>query len=124
MQQIGELAKQRANIILQGFDPVASGGFTQIPNVILTSNKLSSGAKLCYAMLLKYAWQNNCCFPGQERLGKDMSITDRMIRTHLKELEKVGYLKTQRRGLGKTNIYTLYAKIRQDRKKTSALDRK
>lgn len=124
MQQVGSIARNRANIILKGFDPLTAGGFTQIPNIVLTNKKLGSGAKLCYAMLLKYAWQNNYCFPGQVRLGVDMGLSDRMVRSHLKELEKIGYLKTQRRGLGKTNIYILYAKIRQDRKKTSALDRK
>lgn len=33
-------------------------------------------------MLLKYAWQDDFCFPGQERLAEDMGVTDRE-RPHL-----------------------------------------
>jgi hypothetical protein len=37
MDKIGDINrfKERQNIILEGFDPVTAGGFTQIPNVLL-----------------------------------------------------------------------------------------
>jgi hypothetical protein len=38
---------------------------------ILTSKDISVGAKLAYAMLLKYAWNNDACFPGQVALAGD-----------------------------------------------------
>src|SRR5213595_1359515 len=75
------------NIILKGADVLTAKGFTQVPNHVLVSNRLSPGAKLTYAMLLKYAWQNDRCFPGQQRLANDMGVTDRSVRTYLQELE-------------------------------------
>jgi predicted ArsR family transcriptional regulator len=58
-------------------------------------------------MLLKYAWQNDYCFPGQERLAKDMGVTDRSIRTYLQELEREHFVAIKQRGLGKPNLYEL-----------------
>ena len=70
MKQFGAAMEARyKNIILDGFDPVAAAGFTQVPNVILKSTDLSVGAKLTYALLLSYAWQKESCFPGQETLA-------------------------------------------------------
>ncbi|MGH7037063.1 MAG: helix-turn-helix domain-containing protein [Stellaceae bacterium] len=95
------------NIILKGADILSAKGFTQVPNHVLVSSKLSPGAKLTYAMLLKYAWQNDFCFPGQERLAKDMGVTDRSVRTYLQELEAQKFIAIKQRGLGKPNLYEL-----------------
>ena len=57
------------NIEIVGADPVTMHGFTMVPNVVLTKPELSVGAKLAYAMVLKYAWQDNYCFPGQSAGG-------------------------------------------------------
>jgi Helix-turn-helix domain len=95
------------NIVLKGADVLSAKGFTQVPNHILVSGKLSPGAKLTYAMLLKYAWQNDFCFPGQERLAKDMGVTDRSVRTYLQELETQKFVNIKQRGLGKPNLYEL-----------------
>ena len=101
------------NIILDGADVLTAKGFTMVPNHVLVSDKVSPGAKLAYAMLLKYAWQDDFCYPGQERLAKDMGVTDRSVRTHLKSLEANGLLAIQRRGQGKTNVYELDLKPRR-----------
>lgn len=106
MRPIGQIFKDR-NIKLVGADPATAGGFTQVPNFILTSKKIGVGAKLVYAMLLKYAWANDSCFPGQQTLASDMGAGERSVRTYLKELEQAGYLKITQRGLGKTNLYEL-----------------
>ena len=95
------------NIILHGADAATAGGFTQVPNFLLRSKTLSAGDKITFAMLLSYAWQNDFCFPGQERLAVDMGITDRSVRTHLKALEAAKLLAIRRRGQGRTNIYEL-----------------
>ena len=86
LRSIGALLKEREKtIILKGADILTAEGFTQVPNHILRSEKLSPGAKLAYAMLLSYAWNNESCFPGQERLGKDMGVTDRSVRTYTQD---------------------------------------
>jgi len=53
MTPIGAIIEH--NIILKGADVLTVKGFTQVPNHALVSNKISPGAKLTYAMLLKYA---------------------------------------------------------------------
>ena len=95
------------NIVLRGADALTRGGYTRVPNHVLTSSKVSPGAKLVYAMLLRYAWQNDFCFPGQERLGRDMGASERSIRTYLKELEREDFIDVRRRGQGRSNFYTL-----------------
>ena len=111
-RSIGDIIRDR-NIVLKGADAATAKGFTQVPNFLLKSNKLSAGDKLAFAMLLSYAWQNDFCFPGQQRLGADMGITDRSVRTHLKALEAQGLLTITQRGQGKTNIYELNLKPRR-----------
>src|ERR1700688_1167025 len=110
-RHIGDILKQR-NIELVGADPVTRHGFTQVPNFILTKKDISVGAKLAYAMLLKYAWNNDACFPGQVRLAEDMGAAERSVRTYLKELETAELLEIKQRGLGKTNLYRLYLTVK------------
>ena len=112
MEHIGNrLADIARNIEIVGADPVTLHGFTQVPNFILTKKELSVGAKLAYAMLLKYAWGDKACFPGQLKLAEDMGAGERSVRTYLKELETAGILEIKQRGLGKTNLYRLYLTI-------------
>ena len=108
-RSIGDIIKDK-NIILKGADAATAMGFTQVPNFLLKSKKLSSGDKMTFAMLLSYAWQNDFCFPGQERLAARPRPDERSVRTHLKSLEANGLLAIKHRGQGKTNIYELNLK--------------
>jgi len=117
MEKIGGQFGRYKNIILEGFDPVSAGGFTQVPNFILRSKDLSVGAKLTYSMLLSYAWQNNFCFPGQETLAEDMGVSRRSIVTFIKELQTRDCISVKRQGLNKPNIYTLHLTIKKKRGK-------
>src|SRR5881409_3923348 len=122
-RHIGDILKER-NIILKGADSATAHGFTQVPNFLLKSKKLSAGDKMTFAMLLSYAWQNDYCFPGQLRLGQDLGLHETNVRKHLKSLEAIGLLTIVRRGQGKTNVYQLNLKPRKsDRAKTLGLDR-
>jgi hypothetical protein len=105
LASIGEVIDR--NILLKGADALTAKGFTMVPNHVLVSEKISPGAKLAYAMLLKYAWQNDYCFPGQETLAKDMGVTDRSVRTYLEELEAEKFIGIKQRGLGRPNLYEL-----------------
>jgi Helix-turn-helix domain len=95
------------NIEIIGADLVSLHGFTQVPNFILTNKDLSVGAKLYYAMLLKYAREKDYCFPGQQTLATDMGSSERSVRTYQKELEDTGFLEVTQRGLGRTSLYKL-----------------
>jgi hypothetical protein len=108
-----QLEITKRNIELVGGDPVTRHGFTQVPNFLLTNKNLSVGAKLAYAMLLKYAWTDAAVFPGQQKLADDMGSGERSIRTYLKELEEAKFLEVKQRGLGKTNLYRLHLTVQK-----------
>jgi Helix-turn-helix domain len=110
MKAIGEILSEQ-NIKLDTLDPVAQGGFTQVPNFILRSQSISMGAKMAYAMFLSYAWHNDHCFPGQDRLAVDMGLGRSTVTAFVSELQRSGFVSIQRRGQGKTNIYTIHFKV-------------
>lgn len=118
MKTIGEVLKEK-NLQLDTDNPVLQGGFTQVPNFILKNPEISVGAKVAYAMFLSYAWHNDSCFPGQDRLAEDMGLTRVRVTQLISELEAAGLVTIQRRGQGKTNIYTIHFQVRQPVDKTS-----
>ena len=109
MEKLSDITRFREhqNIILQGFDPVSAGGFTQVPNCLLNQANLSFAAKVVYAKLLSYAWHNNRVFPGQETMANELGTSQPTITRAIQELEDNGWLEIQRRGQGKTNVYVL-----------------
>jgi hypothetical protein len=110
MKTIGEVLKEK-NIKLDTLDPVLQQGFTQVPNMILKDSKLTLGARMTYAMFLSYAWHNDNCFPGQNRLAEDLGMSRSRVTEFVSELEMAGRISIQRRGLGKTNIYTIHFQV-------------
>lgn len=109
-RHIGDILRER-NIEIIGADLATRHGFTQVPNFILTKADISVGAKLAYAMLLKYAWGDDACFPGQTKLADDMGSGERSVRRYLEELETASLLEIVQRGLGKTNLYRLFLTV-------------
>ena len=111
MRPIGEILQEK-NIELDTTNPVLRGGFTQVPNFILKDPKLSVGAKVAYAMFLSYAWHNASCFPGQDRLAEDMGLSRVRVTQLIAELDRVGLVSIQRRGQGRTNLYTIHFQVK------------
>lgn len=111
MQRLGETKQFKdRNLRLRGADIATQRGWTGVPNFILESDKISTGAKLTYAMLLKYARELHECFPGQERLADDMGCSVRSISRYISDLENAGLVSVKRRGQGRPNLYTVYIK--------------
>lgn len=81
------------------------GGFTAVPNRVLTNTELILAARMVHAMLLKYAWQDDFCWPAQQRLGRDLGLKDRMVRYYLEELRKARLIDWKRQGLNRPNLY-------------------
>jgi hypothetical protein len=113
MEKLGESQqfKERQNIVLEGFDPVSAGGFTQVPNILLNDVNLSANAKLAYAKLLSYAWTNNLVYPGQERMARDIGSSQPTVARAIHELGANGWLQVKRRGQGQTNLYVLKHRV-------------
>ena len=106
IRHIGDILRER-NIELATNDPVARGGFTQVPNFILRDPNISLGAKVAYSMFLHFAWNNDSCFPGQDRLAGHMGMSVSRVNEFIKELEAAGLIEITRRGQGKTNLYRI-----------------
>lgn len=68
---------------------------------------LSRDAKMTYAYLLRYMWEDGSCFPGLTRLCADLDASDKSISGYLHELERHNLIRIQRRGKGLTNVYHL-----------------
>jgi hypothetical protein len=111
MKAIGELLKEK-NLQMDTLNPVLQGGFTQVPNFILKNPEISIGARMTYAMFLSYAWHNDFCFPGQDRLAEDMGMSRSRVTEFVGELEQAGLISIQRLGQGKTNNYTIHFPIK------------
>lgn len=119
MEHIGkQIAAIERNIILKGADPITQHGFTQMPNVVLRNPNISVGAKVVYTMFLSYAWGDGQCFPGQDRLAKDIGMTRVRVTQLIGELEAAGLVEITRRGQGKTNTYELDIRV-EPKKPTS-----
>ena len=112
MESVATILKEK-NIRLDTFDPVALHGFTQVPNFILKDPKIPVGAKVAYAMLLSYAWHNDFCFPGQDRLAQDMGMSRSRVTEFVGHLQRLGLVTIERRGQGKTNFYTIHFQVKQ-----------
>ena len=112
------LEKIERNIKFEGADPVSAGGFTQLPNFILKDPKLSVGAKVVYAMFISYGWHNDFCYPGQARVAADIGMTQPRVAQLIAELEQAGLVSIERRGQGKTNIYTIRFRVQRKRSNT------
>jgi biotin operon repressor len=111
MQRLGETkAFKDRNLRLRGADIATRHGWTGVPNFILESKDISIGAKLTYAMLLKYARELDECFPGQDRLAVDMGTSRQSVNAYISELSQVGLITVQRRGQGRPNLYVIHIK--------------
>src|SRR5262249_19006994 len=113
MDKLSDISRfqEQHNIVLQGFDPISAGGFTQLPNFLLNNKDLTNNAKVVYAKLLSYAWHNNHVFPGQERMAEEIGSSKSTVGRAVQELEEQGWLEIERRGQGKTNVYVLKYKV-------------
>jgi hypothetical protein len=107
MDSIGRLLKERLEqIIIE--NEMFKKGFAAVPYEVLLDTRLDVEARLAYAILLRYAWQEGSCFPGQQRMALDMGISTRHLRRALTELRNVGYISWKKLLPGGTNTYTIH----------------
>lgn len=106
MQNIGALVRQRVErVIIE--NEMLRAGFAALPYVVLRDTKLSIGARLTYAVLLSYAWQEEATFVGQDKMAKDMGISERQLQRYLYELRDGGYVEISREDRRFNNTYII-----------------
>src|SRR3990170_1255111 len=104
MQHIEQALKDRfEQIIIE--NEMLRAGFAALPYLVLKDTRLSIGARLSYAVLLMYAWQEGATFAGQVKMAKDVGVSERQLRDYLCELQQHGYIRIKRQGLNKPNLY-------------------
>ncbi len=106
MQKLGPLIQRRVERIIVENEMVRAG-FAALPYVVLRDTKLSIGGRLTYAVLLSYAWQEDSTFVGQEKMAKDMGISERQLQRYLYELRDHGYIEISREDRRFNNTYTI-----------------
>ena len=118
MQEDSALPAEKTIII---DEPALRQGFTAVPNFLFSLKGLSHGARLTYVLLLRFAWQENSCFPGVETMAENLEVERKSVIRYTQELRKSGLITVTRRGLGKTNIYhlTRWSQFEQHARPTS-----
>ncbi len=131
-RQVGEPSELHPG---QRFNPHGRFNGILIPEALVKFKGLSLGAKITYGRLARFAGQNGKCHPRQATLAREIGVTDRQVRTYLKELEDQRFIKTIQKGLRRPNEYEFLwhplfnGAVRkdtsgQDRNKCSAQERK
>ena len=116
MEHIARQIEERVrNIELAQVDPITQHGFTQVPNFLFKKSGLSMGAIVVYSKFLSYAWHNDFCFPGQQRLADELDMSQPSINAFIKELGTAGLIEVTRRGQGKTNVYKINFVVKKTR---------
>ena len=106
MQSLGGLLRQKVERIVVE-NEMLKAGFAAMPYIVLRDIKLSIGARLSYAVLLSYAWQDDSTFVGQEKMAQDMGISGRQLQRYLYELRDTGYIEISREDRRYTNTYII-----------------
>lgn len=103
---------QQRTVVLQDEALRRLRGFTAIPNSILRHPRLSYGGKVTFGVLLSYSWQDDFCWPAQERLAHDLQCSIRHVRRFLQELKTNHIIDWKQQGLNRPNIYYILPQSR------------
>lgn len=111
-----------ANLLQSRFDRVViqsellRSGFAAFPYLVMRDKSLSVGARMTYAFLLMYAWQEGSCFAGQVIMADELGVSERHLRRYLTELKEADYIEIERKDKRYNNTYIIL-----DRKKPMKL---
>jgi len=113
MEKIGNIVgrvigqvKAGTKIRLIGFDPLTTKGFVMFPKYLFEV-KVSTGARLFYALLLDYARGGDHCWPGQQVVCEKLQVSKNTLRGYMRELQTAVLLKPHKMGFGKGYEYFL-----------------
>jgi hypothetical protein len=109
MERIGVIVKKRVERIIVE-NELLRAGFAAFPYSVMRDKNLSTGARLTYAFLLMYAWQEGSCFTKQESMAETMGISSRQLQRYLYELRETEYIRITRKDRRFNNTYILLDK--------------
>jgi len=104
----------RSSALQYGIEPetaqVGHRGFTQVDNSVLRDATLTRTARLVYALLRSYGWQDAATFVGEERLASDLGASRATVTRALRELVTRSLVERRRRrnGSGWTSSLTTF----------------
>jgi hypothetical protein len=88
--------------------PVAqNGGWVRVSNAVLHNPMITAGALRCLLVLRSHCIDKTVCWPGEETLAAELRCSLSTVGRRVAELERHELIRVKRRGLGKTNVYTL-----------------
>ena len=79
--------------------------FAPFPAAVLTDTRLSTGARLLYAVMQLHWWQGGECWASHSTMAAQVGCKERMIRYYIRELVALGYITERRRGRGQAKAY-------------------
>ena len=119
MHNIGDLAKERVERIIVE-NEMLRAGFAAFPYLVMRDKSLSIGARMTYAFLLMYAWQEGSCFAKQANMAEVMGVSARQLQRYLYELRDNQYIRIERHDKRFNNTYVILdkkpSKLRKKRK--------
>lgn len=80
-------------------------GYSALPHDIIRDTRLSRDARLLYAVLQMYWWQDGETHASNATLCEDMGCSDSQLRRYLGELLKAGRITARRSGRGQAKAY-------------------
>lgn len=125
MQKVGAIAKKRVErIIIE--NEMMRAGFAAFPYLVMQDKNLSLGARMTYAFLLMYAWQEGSCFTRQTKMAETMGVSRRAMQRYLYELRDAEYITIDRSDKRFNNTYKILdkkpTKLRKKKRSKFELD--
>ena len=71
------------------------------------TREMSPGLRDCLKLLIWYSDRYGRVHPSQRKLAEALDVSDRQVRTYLRQLRNMGFLEVRQVGDGRTASYTL-----------------
>jgi len=81
----------------QAFNPYGLFTGLFIPEALARCTSISTGAKIAWGRLARYAGQDGRCYPTMRTLGKEIGVGERQAQKYVAELERNKLLRRRRR---------------------------
>jgi DNA-binding Lrp family transcriptional regulator len=91
-----------------------------VPNELIEPNQLTLQQKMVFIVLLRYASQDESCFPSQTTIAKSIGCSPRYVRTILGKLEAQGLIYSKRLDYNRTNTYQISKHLIVDDRNSSS----